>query len=319
MQETEWVWMNGEFVRWKDAKVPLLSNALHYGSGVFEGMRCYETQDGRPAVFRLSEHISRLERSARLCKIRMEYSKEEIASAATELVSRNGLKSCYIRPLVFCGYGSMGFAPDDCKVETSVSCWKWDAFLGSDALEKGVAAKTSPWRRISSNCLPMQAKATGQYINSIAAKRDALESGVEEAVMLNDQGFVAEGPAENIFAVKHGALYTPALSVGILDGITRASIIDIAKCLGIRTFEQAFLRDFLYLCDEVFFCGTAAEITPVTRIDGIAIGSGARGPVTKALQERFFSIVRGKDPRFARWLAYVDKPQAGKVAAAMGG
>jgi len=302
--------MNGEFVRWEDAKVPLLSNALHYGSGVFEGARCYETADGRPAVFRLHDHIARLERSARLCKIRMEYSREQITEATKELVRRNRIKSCYIRPLVFCGYGSMGFAPEECEIETSVSCWPWDAFLGKDALAKGVTAKTSPWRRISSSCLPMQAKGTGQYANSIAAKRDAKESGVDEAVMLNDQGFVAEGPAENIFGVKNGALYTPPLSTGILEGLTRASIIDIAKSSGIRTHEQAFLRDFLYLCDEVFFCGTAAENTPVTKIDGISIGSGERGPVTRMLQDRFFDIVRGKDARFGHWLSYVETEDA---------
>jgi len=307
LQKTEWVWMNGEFVKWDDAKVPLLSNALHYGTGVFEGIRCYETDSGRPAVFRLKDHMARLERSARMCKMKLEYGKDEMIAVTKQLLAKNSIKACYIRPLVFYGYGNMGFAPEECKLETSVSCWPWGAFLGKDALEKGVTAKTSVWRRISTNSLPMQAKATGQYANSILAKKDAKDSGADEAVMLNDQGYVAEGPGENIFAVRDGVLYTPPLSTGILDGITRASLIDIARESGMTVREELFLRDFLYLCDEVIFCGTAAEVTPVTKVDGIVVGEGRCGPVAKALQEKFFDVVRGKDPRFEKWLDYADE------------
>jgi len=307
IQKTEWVWMNGEFVKWDEAKVPLLSNALHYGTGVFEGIRCYQTADGRPAVFRLKDHMARLGTSAKMCKIRMDHSKDDLVAATKALICKNNIKACYVRPLVFWGYGNMGFVPEEGKLETSISCWPWGAFLGKDALEKGVTAKTSPWRRISTNCLPMQAKATGQYANSVLAKRDARESGVDEAIMLNDHGYVAEGPGENIFAAKDGVLYTPPISTGILAGITRASIMELAHHSGITVCEHVFLRDFLYTCDEVFFTGTAAEVTPVTRIDGIAVGDGKCGPLTKAMQSSFFNAVNGKDPRYAKWLDYVDE------------
>jgi len=305
--------MDGKFVPWEDAHVHALSHALHYGTGVFEGIRCYETKQG-PAVFRLKEHVARLFRSAKLYKMPMSHSQQEVAQAVKDLVRKNGLKSCYIRPLAFYGYGNMGLTPLECPVQTIIACWSWGNLLGDEGLKTGITARISSWRRIGSNSLPMQAKGTGQYANSMIAKMEALHSGAEEAIMLNESGFVAEGPGENIFAVKDGALYTPPTSAGILDGITRASVIEIAASMGIRVREENFLPDFLHLADEVFFTGTAAEIMPIREIGGIQVGEGKPGPVTLRIQKKFFDTVKGTDAEFSRWLDYIEEPQAGRVA-----
>ena len=304
LQKTDFIWHNGKFVNWDDAKVHVLSHGLHYGSGVFEGIRCYDAPKG-PAIFRLEEHIARLARSAKLYKIPFLYSERQLVEATKELVVKNKVKSCYIRPIIFYGYGVMGLQPQDCPVDAVIACWPWGTYLGAAGLEKGVKAKISSWKRISSNALPMQAKGTGQYLNSIVAKLEALGAGADEAILLNDGGFVAEGPGENIFAVKNGTLYTPPLSAGVLEGITRDSVTAIAKALGIPVREENMMRDFLYAADEAFFTGTAAEVTPIREVDGIAIGSGARGPVTEKIQKKFFDTTSGKDGEFGKWLEFV--------------
>ena len=315
LKKCGYVWMDGSFVPWEDAHVHALTHALHYGTGVFEGIRCYETAQG-PAIFRLKEHVARLFRSAKLYKMPMRHTQHEVAQAVKELVKKNGLKSCYIRPLSFYGYGNMGLTPLECPVQTIIACWSWGNLLGEEGLKTGITARVSSWRRIGSNSLPMQAKGTGQYANSMMAKMEALHSGVEEAIMLNEAGYIAEGSGENVFAVKDGVLYTPPTSAGILDGITRASVIEIARSSGIKVREENFLPDFLHLADEVFFSGTAAEIMPIREIGGIQVGEGKPGPVTRKIQQSFFGIIKGRDPQFARWLDYVEEPQAGRVTAA---
>jgi branched-chain amino acid aminotransferase len=315
LKKSEYVWMDGKFVPWDNAHVHALTHALHYGTGVFEGIRCYETARG-PAVFRLKEHVARLFRSAKLYKMPMRHTQQEVAQAVKELVRRNDLKSCYIRPLSFHGYGNMGLTPLECPVQTILACWSWGNLLGDEGLKTGITAKVSSWRRISSNALPMQAKGSGQYLNSNIAKMEALQAGAQEAIMLNDAGFVAEGPGENIFAVKNGVLYAPPTSAGILDGITRASVIEMARSMGIEVREENFLPDFLHLADEAFFSGTAAEIMPIREIGGIEVGEGKPGPLTVRIQQKFFDTVKGKDAQFARWLDYIEEPQSARVAAA---
>ena len=301
----EKIWMDGELVDWADAQVHVLSHAVHYGSGVFEGIRAYETSRG-PAVWRLEEHLRRLFRSAKLYHIEIPYSLEALTQATKDVIAANGLESCYIRPLVLRGYGEMGVNPLDAPIDVAVAVWPWGAYLGEEALEQGVRIKISSWRRNNQNSLPAAAKATGQYINSVLAKVESLKAGYDEAVMLNESGYVTDGSGENVFVVRDGILETPPISAGCLDGITRDSVITLARDLGIEVREQNLVRTDLYNADEAFFSGTAAEITPIREVDDRVVGEGHRGPVTKELQGAFFAATKGEDDRYLHWLTFVN-------------
>ena len=296
--------MDGKLLPWDEAKVHVLTHTLHYGFGVFEGIRCYRTEKG-PAVFRLRDHIRRLENSARLIGMELPYSVEELVEAVKETIKANGIEECYIRPIAFYGYGVMGLSPAGAPVNVAIAVWPWGTYLGEEGLERGVRAKTSPWRRIDHRILPPQAKLVANYANSILAKIDALESGYDEAILLNLDGFVAEGPGENIFIVENGALITPPLQAGVLKGITRDSIMQIARDEGIPTREENISVERLYGADEAFFTGTAAEVTPIREVDGHVIGKGERGPLTEKLQRIFFDTARGRVEKYQVWLEYV--------------
>jgi len=302
IEKVKKIWMNGKLVDWNDAKIHVLTHALHYGSGVFEGIRCYNTIKG-PAVFRLKEHIQRLFDSARLYRMEIPYSIEELSRATKDIIRENGLNACYIRPIVFRGYGEMGLNPLNAPVDVSIAVWPWGTYLGEEGLKNGIRAKISSFQRIPPNVLPSSAKATGQYINSILAKLEAIDSGYEEAIMLDFRGFVSEGPGENLFIVKNSKIYTPQAHASILPGITRDSVIRIATDFGINVIETDIVRSMLYNADEAFFTGTAAEITPIRQIDGIVIGRP--GPITKKIQAKFFDIVKGKDSKYKEWLDFV--------------
>ena len=307
MRETEKIWMNGELVDWADAKVHVAAHGLHYGSGVFEGIRCYETDNG-PAVFRLTDHLVRLHNSARLLHMELAYPVEELRRASHELVAANGLAECYLRPLAFYGYGELGVHPGTNPVDVCIISWPWGTYLGEDALESGVRAKVSSWKRVGPNTIPHVAKATGIYLNSMLAVIEATRAGYEEAILLTDEGTIADGSGENIFVIKDEILSTPDLSASILPGITRQTVIEIAQTLGYAVQEREIIRSELYLADEVFMCGTAAEVTPVRSVDDHEIG--APGPVTKAIQSAYFDAVRGRDQRWTRWVEYAEKTPA---------
>ncbi len=296
------IWMDGELVDWDAAHVHVLTHALHYGSGVFEGIRCYETPDG-PAVFRLTEHMERLERSAKMMRMQMPYSVEEMVEATLALIKANGLPACYIRPLVYRGYGVMGLDPLPAPVDTVIAVWPWESYLGEEALSSGVDAGISSWRQRSVNASPPQIKSTGNYINSSFARMEANDHGYAEAILLNEAGMVCEGTGENIFVVRDEIVVTPPVSDGILEGITRDSVIAIALDLGFDVSESSLTRADLYTADEVFFTGTAAEIVPVRSVDHREIGKP--GAMTMAIQEAYFNIVRGRDAEYEYWLERV--------------
>jgi branched-chain amino acid aminotransferase len=303
--EAEKIWKDGALVDWADANVHVLSHAVHYGSGVFEGIRAYATERG-PAVWHLDEHLKRLFRSAKLYHMDIPYSVEAITDAVKEVIRANGLDACYIRPVVLRGYGEMGVNPLNAPVNVFIATWPWGAYLGEDALENGVRIKISSWRRNAQNALPSSAKATGQYINGVLAKIESLKAGYDEAVMLNEQGYITDGSGENLFIVRDGRLTTPPISAGCLDGITRGSVIRIARDLGYEVTEENLVRTDLYNADECFFTGTAAEITPIREVDDRAVGEGHRGPITKELQGAFFAATKGETERHASWLTYVN-------------
>jgi len=304
--------MNGELVAYEDAKVHVLTHALHYGTGVFEGVRAYENPQGQPAIFRHADHIDRLFQSAGLYHMEIPFSKEEIRAATHETITRNGLKSCYIRPLVFRGAGPMGLNPLDAPVEVAIAAWPWGAYLGDGALEKGVRAKVSSWRRISSDSLIPHAKASGQYLNSVLAKIESVRAGYEEAILLDAQGFVSEGTGENLFVVLDGVIYTPPQTAGILDGINRDAVMRIARDEGFEIVERNLARAELTLADELFMTGTAAELTPIREIDDHVVGDGVRGPITTRLQQVFLDALHGRDPRYTEWndVVSVESPKA---------
>jgi len=302
VQAVDKVWMNGQLVDWADAKVHVLTHALHYGTGVFEGIRCYETPRG-PAVFRLREHLERMERSAKIFMMEIPYSVDELLEATHELIRVNALKSCYVRPIAYRGYGEVGVNPELNPVDVSIAVWSWGAYLGEEALKKGVRMTISSWRRHDPNIIPPAAKVTGAYINSVAAKQEAVHKGFDEAIMLNTQGFVAEATGENLFIVRDGEIFTPPLAAGSLGGITRGTIFTIAADLGMQVRETMIQRSDLYLADEMFCSGTAAEVTPVREIDGRVIGEP--GPITQAVQQKYFQIVKGEDEKYSDWLDYV--------------
>ena len=301
MQPTEKIWMNGELVDWDDAKIHVGTHGLHYGSGVFEGIRCYETPKG-PAVFRLTDHMQRLHNSARLLYMDIPYSVEDLKAATNELLGANGLDECYVRPIAFYGFGQLGVAARNNPVETVIMSWPWGAYLGEEALHTGIRAKISTWQRISANVIPHVSKATGVYINSMLAVTEANNAGYDEAILLTPEGTVADGSGENIFVVRDGVISTPDLATGILPGITRDSIKQIAEDLGYAVVEKTLIRSDLYLADEVFMCGTAAEVTPLRSVDDHEIGVG---PVTLEVQKAYLDTVRGASERWGQWLEHV--------------
>jgi branched-chain amino acid aminotransferase len=301
-EKTEKIWMDGELVPWDEARVHVLTHSLHYGSGVFEGIRTYAAADG-PAVFRLTDHIQRLFDSAKLIMMTIPYTRDEIVEACKLTVRESGLDSCYIRPIAFLGYGEIGLNPLPCPVEVSIAVWPWGSYLGEESLEAGVRVQVSSWRRMDPNINPVAAKGTGIYINSSLAKVEAVKAGYDEAIMLNSHGFVAECTGENVFIVKDGVLMTPPTSSGALAGVTRDSIMTIARDQGIRVEERQLLRQDLYLADEAFLTGTAAEVVPIRSVDDREIGS--RGEITRTLQETYFAAVRGEVERYKDWLEYV--------------
>ncbi len=305
MDTADLIWMDGEFLPWEDAKVHVLSHAFHYGTSVFEGERAYATAAG-PAIFRHQEHLDRLEASAKLYYMDLPFSKEQLRTATHELIARNGLKSCYIRPIVFRGYGPMGLDPESNPIHTAIAVWEWGAYLGEEAKLNGVRAKVSSWRRISPQSLIPHAKAGGQYLNSVLAKIESKRAGYEEAILLDDKGHVCEGSGENIFIVKDGVLVTPPQTASILDGISRRSIVEIAGDLGHEVVERDVARAELVLADEMFLVGTAAELTPVREIDDIEIGPP--GEITRQIQQVYDDALHGRAERYSKWLDVVPVP-----------
>jgi branched-chain amino acid aminotransferase len=304
IESTELIWMDGQLVPWDEARIHVLTHSLHYGSGVFEGIRAYPTSRG-PAVFRLTDHMRRLHDSADLFLMELPYSVEELVEATKETVRVNKVDSCYIRPIAFLGYGEMGLNPLSCEVNVSIAVWPWGTYLGDEGVKHGVRMKISTWRRIDANVNPVAAKGTGIYVNSSLAKVEALKAGYDEAIMLNTLGFVAECTGENLFVVKNGVLITPPLSTGALDGITRRTVMTIARDLGYEVKEDNLLRTDLYLADEAFLTGTAAEIVPMRSVDDREIGEP--GEITRKIQETYFALVRGELDRYKDWLEYTDE------------
>jgi branched-chain amino acid aminotransferase len=304
MKETGKIWMNGKLVPFKNAKVHVLTHALHYSTAVFEGIRCYDTPNGS-AIFRLPEHVDRFFNSAKMYGMKMRYSKKQISNAIIKTVKASGLKECYIRPLAYYGYGTMGLTPTLNKVDVSIACWKWKMGESKAGKFSGAKCKISKWIRIDSKSQPMQSKSAANYSNAALARVEALKSGYDEAIMLNNKGNVAEGSAENIFVVKNGIIKTPPLDADILNGITRNSVIQLIKKERIKLIEKNITVNELLKADEVFMTGTAAEVKSVTKIDKNSIGNGSVGEITKELQKSFMDIVMGKDKRFVRWLTYL--------------
>jgi branched-chain amino acid aminotransferase len=305
VNQSELIWQNGEFVAWDDAKVHVLTHGLHYGTGVFEGIRCYETERG-PAVFRHLDHLDRLERSAKLYYMELPYSAQQLRAATHELITRNDLSSCYIRPIAFRGYGEMGLNPLNSPIDVAIAVWEWGAYLGEQSKLDGVRAKVSSWERISPRSLIPHAKASGQYLNSVLAKIESLKAGYDEAILLDEHGHVCEGSGENIYVVRDGVIITPPQTASILDGISRRSVLQIARDLGYPTLERDMARAELYHADEVFLTGTAAELVPVREIDDQAIGSGKPGEITRVLQNAFDDALHGRSERYHEWLDLVD-------------
>ncbi|MBS3817361.1 MAG: branched-chain amino acid transaminase [Candidatus Thermoplasmatota archaeon] len=303
MKEVDYIWMDGEFVDWEDANIHVLSHVIHYGTGVFEGIRAYENE-GRPAVFRLDEHMERFINSAEIINMELDYSKEELIEVIEDLISRNGLTSCYIRPVAYRGYESMGVNPLENPVKVSIAVWPWGEYLGEGALEKGVEVQTSSWSRHHPNIFPTKAKASGNYLNSVMAKMEAVENGYVESIMLNPQGYVAEGTGENLFLVRDDELFT-VHTAEVLEGITRDSVIKIAEDLGYEVNLTPITRDQIYISDEAFFTGTAAEVTPIRKVDRRKI-SDKKGPITDEIQKRYMKAVSGELEEYQRWLHPVE-------------
>ena len=298
------IWFDGQLVDWRDAKVHVLTHTLHYGCGAFEGVRAYDTAQGT-AIFRLQDHTRRLLNSAKILRMSVPFSAEQLDQAQKEVIRANGLKSGYIRPLVWLGSEKLGVSPKGNKVHVMVAAWAWGAYLGEEGLKKGIRIKTSSYTRHHVNITMTQAKAVSNYTNSILANLEATDDGYDEALLLDSAGFVSEGAGENVFLVKDGVVYTPDLSAGALNGITRNTVLHIAKDLGLDVVQKRITRDECLIADEMFFTGTAAEVTPIRELDRVQIGIGQRGPVTEKIQSAFFDIVGGKNPRYAHWLSAV--------------
>ena len=301
--KTDKIWMDGKFVNWDDAKVHVLTHTLHYGLGIFEGIRCYETGKGS-AIFRLGEHIDRLFNSAHIFLMEIPYSRKDIKDAIIETIKVNRIKSCYIRPLVYIGYGAMGLYPKENPINVSIAVWSWGTYLGDEGLEKGIRIRTSSFIRNHVNANMTRGKVCGYYVNSQLAKKEAISGGYDEALLLDTEGYVSEGSGENVFIVRNGVLKTTPLT-SILEGITRNSILQIAEDEGVGIKEERFTRDELYISDEAFFTGTAAEVTPIREVDGRMIGEGRPGKITKKLQKIFFDIVKGKNKKYKSWLTAI--------------
>jgi branched-chain amino acid aminotransferase len=305
VDKVEKIWLDGALVDWDQANVHILTHSLHYGLGVFEGIRCYKLDDGRSAIFRLDEHIRRLFDSARIVSLPMPFSHEAIVNACLDTVRANGLDECYLRPIAFVGEGAMGLGAMKNPTRVSVIAWRWGAYLGDEGLQKGIRAKVSSFQRAGVNSLMAKGKVVGHYVNSILAKREVLTAGYDEAIMLDPQGYVCEASGENIFVVRDGVVHTPALGASILGGITRDSTLVLLEELGVPVVERPIARDELYVADEIFLVGTAAEVTPVRELDDRPIGKGSRGPITERVQARYFEVVRGVRPPRDSWLAIV--------------
>jgi branched-chain amino acid aminotransferase len=302
LQKVDKIWMDGELVNWDDAKIHILTHTLHYGSGVFEGIRCYATSQGG-AVFRLTDHMARLFNSAKILMMEVPFSLEDLVAATKDTIRANGLDACYIRPLVYLGYGEMGLNPLPCSVNVSIAVWPWGAYLGDDGIKHGVRMKISSWQRHDPNAMPPACKATGMYINSSLAKVEAVKAGYDEAILLSPQGYVSECTGENIFIVKNGTIITPPVSAGALEGITQSSVRTIATDLGFDYQVGNILRSDLYTCDEAFLSGTAAEVVPVNSVDDRVIGEP--GPITRKIQDTFYATVRGEVDQYKDWLEHV--------------
>lgn len=301
MKPTKYIWKNGQFIEWENATTHVLSHALHYGTAVFEGVRAYSTSNG-PAIFRGKDHFDRLLDSAKIYLMDCPYSADALLAATRELISKNELSSCYIRPLMYYGYKEMGIDPKNNPVETIIAAWEWGTYLGEDGIKNGVRCKISSWNRIDSRSMPPLAKASGNYINSVLAKQEALSCGYDEAILLNINGTIAEGPGENIFLVKDEILYTPPISDNVLKGITHNTVLHLAHQMKLEVRFESLIRDQLFLADELFFTGTAAEVTPIREIDNRKIGNGSRGPITETIQTAFFEMVKGNNPNASHWL-----------------
>ncbi|MBM3361659.1 MAG: branched-chain amino acid transaminase [Betaproteobacteria bacterium] len=298
------IWMDGQMVEWRDAKIHVLSHTLHYGCGAFEGVRAYKTSQGT-AIYRLKEHTQRLFNSAKILRMNIPFSLEAVMQAQVDVVRENKLESCYLRPLTWIGSQKLGVSPKGNKIHIMVAAWAWGAYLGEEGLKRGIRVKTSSYTRHHVNITMTQAKAVSNYTNSILANMEALDEGYDEALLLDASGFVSEGAGENIFVIKDGVVYTPDLSAGALNGITRNTIFHICKDLGIELVQKRITRDEIYICDEAFFTGTAAEVTPIRELDRVQIGAGSRGPITEKIQAAFFDIVGGRNPKYAAWLTPV--------------
>jgi branched-chain amino acid aminotransferase len=312
LKKTEKIWHNGKLIPWDDAQIHVLSHVVHYGSSVFEGVRCYETRQG-PATFRLRDHMRRLVNSGRIYYMDNPYSVDQLCDAAAEVVRTNRMSSCYLRPVVLRGYGEIGVSPLKCPIEVYIACWEWGAYLGSEALEQGVDVCVSSWARLAPNTLPAMAKAAANYMNSQLIKMEALRNGYSEGIGLDPTGHVSEGSGENIFLVLDNRVYTPPLSSAGLAGITRSSVLTLCEDLDIQVREEMIPREMLYVADEVFFTGTAAEITPLRSIDRMQVGAGKRGPITKRLQEEFFAILTGAKQDRHNWLVPVSAPVSATI------
>jgi len=300
----EKIWMNGEIIDWKDAKIHVMSHALHYGTGIFEGVRCYNTERG-PAIFRLDAHLRRFFDSANIYQISLPYTREEIKKAVIDIILENGFKDCYIRPIAFFGYNSLGVFPNACPIEVVIGVWPWGAYLGEDALNNGIKIMISNWTKYHSSMLPTVAKGCGSYLNSYLCVLEARNKGFEEGIMLDSAGDVSEGSGENVFIIRGGVIYTNDPSSSILLGITRGAALKIAEDLGYKVMIRKLSRGEFFVSDEVFFTGTAAEITPIVEVDHRPVGNGKKGPITTAIQERFFEIIQGKRPEYDNWLTFI--------------
>ena len=305
MEQDGTIWMNGEYVDWEDAQVHVLTHAMHYGTGIFEGVRAYDTEEGT-AIFRWEEHLDRFYDSAKPYDMEIEFSREELTEATLEVIRRNELDSAYVRPLAYYGYDSLGVSPGDCPTDVTIAAWPWGAYLGEEALQNGIEVKVSSWRKHASSQIPTNAKTTGLYVNSMLAGEEARRHGYEEAIVLNKEGNVAEGPGENIFLVRDGEIFTPGLSESILDGITRDTVITLAEERGYEVHDNVSIsRGELHTADELFFTGSAAEVTPIRQVDNVEIGDGGRGPVTEELQSAFFDLVERRTEDHDDWFTYV--------------
>jgi branched-chain amino acid aminotransferase len=311
---TDWIGHDGEFIPWADAQVHVLAHSMQFGSSAFEGIRCYSTPQG-PAIFRLEDHLQRLVTSCRIYRMDLKYSVDDLVAACCELVEKNGLDACYLRPMVIRGYGAAGMVPFASPVEVYLPCWPWGAYLGEGALENGVDACVSSWHRVAPNTIPAMAKIAGNYLSGQLVKMEALANGFAEGIALDTHGMVSEGSGQNVFVVSKGTLYTAPVNGTLLSGVTRDSILTLARELSIPVREQAIPREMLYGADEVFLTGTASEVTPVRSVDKIQVGAGRRGPITTQLQQRFLEIVRGQTPDTYGWLTHVRAERAARVSA----